>query len=240
MYYIISIVRLLLQTPPKKKFRYDHSFIQFGFIMIESGGEEKPQRVLCNIVLASSSLKPCKLKRYLETNHSSLQHKGVDFFKRHGENLKKSRLDDTGMFFKEIAAGLKASYEVSREIAIAKKPPTIGEQLILPCCKIIMSNLLGNSELEKLKQVSLSDNSVSRRIADMSNNILLQVVSKMHNSNFKFFSIQLDETTDVANLAQLCVYVRYVHEKHSEDEFLFCEPLDTTTKAKDIRGSVNK
>ena len=83
-----------------------------------------------------------------------------------------------------------------------------------------MSNLLGNSELEKLKQVSLSDNSVSRRIADMSNNILLQVVSKMHNSNFKFFSIQLDETTDVANPAQLCVYVRYVHEKHLEDEFL--------------------
>ena len=118
--------------PPKKKFRYDDSFIQFGFIMIKSGGEEKPQCVLCNNVLASSSLKPCKLKRHLETNHSSLQHKGVDFFKRHGENLKKSRLDDTGMFFKELAAGLKASYEVSREIAIAKKPHIIGEQLILP------------------------------------------------------------------------------------------------------------
>ena len=218
--------------PPKKKFRYDDSFIQFGFNMIKSGGEEKPQCVLCNNVLASSSLKPCKLKRHLETNHSSLQHKGVDFFKCHGENLKKSRLDDTGMFFKEIAAGLKASYEVSREIAIAKKPHTIGEQLILPCCKIIMSNLLENSELEKLKQVSLSDNSVSRRIADMSNNILLQVVSKMHNLNFKFFSIQLDETTDVANLSQLCVYVRYVHEKHSEDKFCSANLLTQLQKQK--------
>ena len=157
---------------------------------------KKNHSAFCKIMFwLSSSLRPCKLKKHLETNHSSLQYKGVDFFKRHGENLKKSWLDDTVMFFKEIAADLKASYEVSREIAIAKKSHTIGEQLILPCCKIIMSNLLGNSELEKLKQVTLSDNSVSRRIADMSNNILLQVVSKMHKIlNFFRFSLTKQPT----------------------------------------------
>ena len=112
-------------------------------------------------------------------------------------------------------AALKVSYEVAREIiAVAKKPHSFGEQLIMPCCKIIMSNLLRNSEVEKLKQVSLSNSTVSRWIAELSNNILSQVVSKIQNSKFNFFAIQLDETTDVANLAQVCVYVRYIHEEH--------------------------
>ena len=57
---------------------------------------------------------------------------------------------------------------------------------------------------------------------------------------FGFFAIQLDETTDVANLAKLCVYVRYIHERHLEDEFLFCSPLTTRTTAKEILYFVNK
>ena len=74
------------------------------------------------------------------------------------------RLDSTGRFFKENTAALKASYEVARETAVAKKPHSIGEQLIMPCCKIIMSNLLSNSEVDKVKQVSLSNNTVSSEL----------------------------------------------------------------------------
>ena len=193
---------------PKKKFKYNESFVQFGFIVINTDGEEKPQCVLRHKVLASSSLKPCKLKRHLETHHPNSTNKGSDFFKRHGQNLENARLDSTGKFFKENTAALKASYEVAREIAVAKKPHSIGEQLIMQSCKIIMSNLLSNSEVEKLKQVSVSNNTVSRRIAELSNNIVSRVVSKIQISKY-FFAIQLDKTTDVANLAQLCVYVRY-------------------------------
>ena len=121
-----------------------------------------------------------------------------------------------------------------------KKPHSIGEQLIMPCCKIITSNLLSNSEVEKLKQLSLSNNTVSRRIAELSNNILSQVVSKIQNSKFNFFAIQLDETTDVANLAQVCKYVRYILEGHLENEFLFSKRLDTKTTAKNIFNKVNR
>ena len=174
------------KMPPKKKFRYDESFVQFGFIVINTGGEEKPQCVLCQKVLASSSLKPCKLKRHLETHHPNSTNKGVDFFKRHGRNLENARLDSTRKFFKENTAALKASYEVAREIAVAKKPHSIGEQLIMSCCTIIMSNLLSNSEVEKLKQASFSNNTISRRIAKLSNNILSQVVSKIQNLKFNF------------------------------------------------------
>lgn len=225
---------------PRKKLKYNDSYVQFGFTVINDGGEEKPQCVLCCKVLASSALKPSKLKRHLVTHHPNFQNKDADYFKRQADSLVSSRFDSTGDQWKENTAGLKASYEVARKIAIAKKPHTIGEQLILPCCQVIISNVFGESEVQKLKKVSLSNDTMSRRIFELSENILSQVVAKIQKSMFGYFAIQLDETTDVANLAELCVYVRYIHKSHLEDEFLFCSPLTTRTTAKEIFNFVNK
>ena len=100
--------------------------------------------------------------------------------------------------------------------------------------------MLGSSELQKLKHVSLSNDTVRRRITELSDDILSQVVSKIQNSIFNYFAIQIDETTDVANLAQLCVCVRYVYNQHLEDEFLFCETLSTKTTAREIFDKVDR
>ena len=48
------------------------------------------------------------------------------------------------------------------------------------------------------------------------------------------FAIQLNESVDVANLSQLMVFVRYVHNQAIEEDVLFCRPLETTTKASDV------
>ena len=99
---------------------------------------------------------------------------------------------------------------------------------------------MGNSELQKLKHVSLSNDAISRRITELSDNILLQVeVSKIQKLMFNFFAIQIDKTTDVANLAQLHVFVRYVYNRSLKDEFLFCETLSTKTTAKEIFDKVD-
>ena len=102
-----------------------------------------------------------------------------------------------------------------------------------------MLNVRECAELQKLKHLSLSNTTVRRRITELSGNILSQVISKIHNSIFNFFAIQMDKTTDVANLAELCVYVRYVHNKHLEDEFLFCEILITKTTARKMFDKVD-
>ena len=115
------------------------------------------------------------------------------------------------MFWKDTKSGLKASDEVSRKIAASKKPHNIGEELILPCCRDIISNVLGSSELQKLKHVSLSNDTVRRRITELSDNILSQVVSKIQNSIFNYFAIQIDETTDVARAVERTVRARYQH-----------------------------
>ena len=56
----------------------------------------------------------------------------------------------------------------------------------------------------------------------------------MKSAPLGIFSIQLDESTDVANCSQLLVYVRYIYEGDFKDEFLLGKPLETTTTARDV------
>ena len=81
---------------PRKKLRYNDSYVLFAFTVINSGAEEKPQCVLCCKVSASSALKPSKLKRHLVTHHPDFQNKDADFFKRRSDSLVRSRFDSTG------------------------------------------------------------------------------------------------------------------------------------------------
>ena len=122
----------------------------------------------------------------------------------------------------------------SLRIAKAKKTHVIGEELILPCTKDIVHHMLRHKAPESLECLSLSNNTVQRRIADMSLDILTQVVNEIKTSPLGLFTLQVDESTDVANLPQLLVYVRYINNDTFKDEFLFCKSLETTTKSIDI------
>ena len=73
----------------------------------------------------------------------------------------------------------------------------------------------------------------------MSDNMLSKVFPTIQNSILNFFAIQLDETTDVANVAKLCVYVRYVYDKHLEDDFCFVK-LNARTTAREIFDKVDR
>ncbi|XP_068207496.1 protein FAM200C-like [Palaemon carinicauda] len=88
-----------------------------------------------------------------------------------------------------------------------------------------------------MTQISLSNNTIRSRINDMAESIKNQVVQKVRGS--QFFSIQLDESTDVANLSQLLVFVRYTTEKGIAEELLFCNPLQTTAKSQDVMDLIN-
>ena len=57
---------------------------------------------------------------------------------------------------------------------------------------------------------------------------------------FYFFAIQIDKTTDVANLAQLRFFVSYVNNRNLEGEFLFCETLSTKTTTREIFDKVDR
>ena len=98
--------------------------------------------------------------------------------------------------------------------------------------------IIGEESAKKLNTLSLSNNTVKRRIEDMSRDILSQVLVEIKNSN-QGFSIQLDETTDVSNCAQLLVFAGYVVGHGIKEELLISSMLEGTTKGEDIFQLVN-
>lgn len=221
----------------EKKRKYLETYIKFGFTTVINNGRENPQCVLCNAVLSSESMKPSKLKRHLETKHAEHSKKDLSFFQRHEAGLKRQRLEPTGKCQQQNTATLQASYEVALQISKNKKPHTIGEKLIKPCLLKVVKLVLGDVSEEKIRNISLSNNTIQRRIEDMSLDVRDQVLAEIKNS--PLFSLQLDESTDVSSCAQLLVFVRYLHEGDIKEEFLFCSPLETTTKGEDIMKQMN-
>ena len=111
--------------------------------------------------------------------------------------------------------------------------------MILPCIKEAVKFMLGEDDVKKLAPLSISNNTVHRRIVDMSEDVKLQV-SEMKTAPLGLFSIQLDELTDVASCAQLICFARYIHDREFKEDFLFSLPLQTTTRGIDVFEKVNE
>jgi hypothetical protein len=188
------------KTPTGPNRRYDESYLKFGFIATGSDDQQKPQCVICSEVLSSASMKPSKLKRHQQTKHSETVKKPIEFFQRKRDDLlkQKSRFIKSATF---NSSALKASFEVALRIAKAKKPHTIAEDLILPSAVDMVKAVLGEKVVRQVRAIPLSDNSISRRITDMSADVNEQIVEMLKTS--KKFALQLDESTDVANCAIL-------------------------------------
>ena len=100
------------------------------------------------------------------------------------------------------------------------------------CLLKIAKLVLGDASVAKLKQISLSNNTIQRRIFDMPDDVKKQVVNEIKAS--PMFSFQVDESTEVSLCAQLHVFVRYIHSGDIKEEFLFCRELDTTITSANI------
>ena len=77
--------------------------------------------------------------------------------------------------------------------------------LIKPCALSMVKLILGETSVQKIQQVSLSNDTIKRRISQMSANVKQQVINEIKAS--PMFSLQLDESTDVASCSQLLVFV---------------------------------
>ena len=72
----------------------------------------------------------------------------------------------------------------------------------------------------------------------MNDDIFAQIVSDLISDTAKF-SLQFYETTNVSNLRQFAVFVRYGKEDIKKKDYLFCQLLITTTKASKVKKFVN-
>ncbi|XP_026818962.1 protein FAM200B-like [Rhopalosiphum maidis] len=122
--------------------KYDPEYINIGFTVIDVSNEPRPQCVICFEILSNQSMKPSLLKRHLSTKHSTLENKPNDYFVRKLSEMKSTK-KIISSFSGSTEKAVEASFLVSLRIAKCGKPHTIGEELILPAAKDMVTCMLG-------------------------------------------------------------------------------------------------
>lgn len=212
--------------------KFDERYLNFGFTEFSDG---RPQCVICYQVLSFEANRPNKLKRHLQTKHPEHEHKDADFFRQRQAECHKQKTTMSKATLTSDNA-LRASYATAYRIAKTKKPHTIAEELVLPAAIEMCEIMVNASAANKLKLIPLSNDTVSRRIQDMAEDVKNQLVGRLSKTKF---SIQLDESTDNASCAQLLVYVRYSWEGDVIEDFLFCRSIPGRTTGEDIFRELN-
>ena len=116
------------------------------------------------------------------------------------------------------------------------KSHTIAESFILHACKIMAKIMLGQEAADEFSKVPLSDNTISRRITDISHNIenVLSEILKCTN-----FALQVDESTYITGKALLLAFARFENEWKTVENVIFSKELPETTKGQDIFNLVS-
>lgn len=210
--------------------KYDEAYIAFGFTSTTVGNEERPQCVVCLKILACDSLKPNKLRRHLETTHPEHKDKPVDYFRKKLINCRAQQSHFTKAASVPLNAQL-ASYKVAYRVAQCKKPHTIAEELILPSAIDMVSTMIDEATASKLKAIPLSNNTIARRINDMSKDIEEQLNDKLRDSRF---ALQMDEATDSNKDCLLISYVRFIDGDDLREDLLFCKQVTTRATADEL------
>ena len=141
-------------------------------------------------------MKPAKLSGHFTSRHPECKGKPVD---------PKQQKSCIAAAVNVSANSLRVSYLVAQRVAACGQPHTIAESSILPAAMDMVKVLSGEKEAMKLKAIPLSNDTIQRRITDMSMDIKEQVVQRINSCGI--YAIQLDESTDISSEAQLLTYV---------------------------------
>lgn len=186
--------------------------------------------LLCEQVFSNEAMKPSHLKELLTKIHPDKADKERSFFQalkeKHGRRTISSLFVRTT---RQNDSGLIASYNISLLIAKCGQSFTIGEKLVIPAIKEVISTVKERDPKQVLKSIPLSNNTVAHRINKMGADTEEQLCDILRDSPF---SLQLDKTTTSDNNALLMAYVRYRASDSDEmaEDFFFSKYLETDTK----------
>ncbi|UYV82063.1 EPM2AIP1 [Cordylochernes scorpioides] len=201
------------------------------YFVIESSN--KALCLICNESIAV--LKEYNMKRHYETKHSQNYSKYTGIVRTEKiKALKRGLKSQQSLFTKfktEQEAATRASFRVALEIAKRGKPFTDGE--MIKECIIAVVEEMCPEKVNLLKTVSMSANTVARRVENIAENISSQLFDK--NGHVEWFSLALDESTDVSDTAQVLLYIRGVDKSYEvHEELLDMYSIHGTTTGTDI------
>lgn len=173
--------------------------------------------LLCNCKIAMA--KEYNVRRHYETKHKHFSSiKGYERSHRI-EQLKKSFSSQASCFQKQASqldSCVEVSFGVAEIIAKGGRPFTDGD--FVKQCLLLASEKLCPEAKNKFQNVSLNRMTIQRRVQQLSEDIEDQLKSAA--SEFEYFSLAVDESTDRTSVAQLLVFVRGIDKNFCVTEEL--------------------
>uniref|UniRef100_A0A3B3RGE1 HAT C-terminal dimerisation domain-containing protein n=1 Tax=Paramormyrops kingsleyae TaxID=1676925 RepID=A0A3B3RGE1_9TELE len=179
----------------------------------------KPFCLLCRKILGVC--KTYNVKRHFDTTHAT-------FDKKYPLGSQERAFQITSLEKNAIAEQntMRASLKVSQAVTLATfkiswllakhgKPFSNGE-LVKNCfleTQCLFDDLSNKNEIiRRIKSLQLSNDTVTRRISEISENLTEQLKTKLTTASA--LSLAADESTDIVDVAQLCIWVRCGEDIH--------------------------
>ena len=199
--------------------------------------QHKPVCLVCHEPV--SVMKEYNIKRHYETKHAE-KFDSIQGQLRSDKvaDLKKALQSQQLVLNRhnvESELSVKVSYIILKKIASKSKPFSEGE--FIKECIESAAEVLCPAQKHLFSKVSLSGNTVARRIEDVAGDI--ENTLKICASKFIFFSIAADESTDMTDTAQLSIFIRGIDDDFKiTEEMVTLFPMKGTTKGCDIFSAV--
>lgn len=186
-----------------------------------------------------SVFKEYNLKRHYQTKHLNF---GQNLTEKERKikcqelvnNLKKMQTVFTKQSVIQDAA-TETSLVLSHMIAKRNKPFSDGE--FIKECLSYAANIMCPEQTKKFESISLSRRTVVRRVDQISDNLMHQL--RDASKDFLWYSLALDESTDVQDTAQLLIFIRGINTRFElTEELLSVESLKDTTTGQDLFNAV--
>lgn len=192
-------------------------------------------KVVCLICKNSVAIaKEYNVKRHYETQHPTFTKFTGELRKQKMLSLKRELIGQQAMFTKPIQdseTATEVSYEISRMIAKRSRPFNDGD-FVKECIEIAAKKMCPEAA-KKFEKIQLNRMTIQRRIMSLSGNIAEQLTEKT--KIIEFFSLALDESTDISSTAQLLIFIRGVTQDFEVlEELLGMCSLKGQTKGVDI------
>uniref|UniRef100_A0A6P7HAL3 General transcription factor II-I repeat domain-containing protein 2A-like n=1 Tax=Diabrotica virgifera virgifera TaxID=50390 RepID=A0A6P7HAL3_DIAVI len=197
----------------------------------------KPICLICNESV--SVMKEYNIKRHYDTKHANKFDKYKGQFRQDQVNSLKRKLSAQQQVFTranpESTCYVKASYAIAAILAKKSKPFSDGE--IVKECLESVAEMLCPEKKKEFSKISLSRQTITRRVDDIGKHVEDKLKNRA--SEFIYYSLALDESTDMTDTAQVAIFIRGVDANFNKTEELAALfPLKDTTKSRDLLEAV--
>lgn len=210
---------------------------EFFFVMVK----DKCVCLICNSSVALP--KKANVERHFKTTHIKYSTDfpvGSEIRRLKVRELKNSLCTQQSFFTKpdtKSKAATLASFVVTELLIKRKKPFEDGEMIkeaMYKAGEVLFYDFKNKKDiLSSINDISLSRNTVMRRTEAMGKN--LEELLNEDLQKCRFLALQFDESTDVRDIAELCIFVRLVFDDMTtKEELLSVIPMKGQTRGEDI------